>query len=102
MLIPQASLDDFGVFLAQAMGIQLRKHPTPLPTGEHARFLLGERLAVVRNTTVEEVEGEPCLEVWCGDTERLDELDKHWGSYLLFQLEKKVPDGSPHKPSDGS
>jgi len=87
MLLPSQLIERFSDFLREFYGIQLKVHDEPW-RDEVARFMLGERLAVIRMPS-QESRGEDTPLVYdlvCGDKDKLVELEKVWSRSIMEEI----------------
>lgn len=88
MNVPVAFLDDFLAFVGTTYGVKVTRHDDPKKKrGEHARFVLGESLFVVR----EHGDGEGAsLEVFSSDRQKRQDMEKLWNKYLAALMQERM------------
>ena len=80
MIIPKDNQEVFYKWVEAFYGAKVKIHDTPI-RGEYARFMVGERLVIVREHQRDVSSGQS-LEVWSGDQDRIEEMTEHYAIFL--------------------
>jgi hypothetical protein len=87
MLIGKDAVTTFTKFVGGLYGVKVKVWPDP--KDEFARFMLGDRLVVIRAVAEHDAMQAEAVEVFCSDRETLNTLGNQWAQYVESILEDR-------------
>lgn len=86
MILPTDMMEQFIVFCEMLYGSKIRRQDPPF-RGEYARFMIGDSIVLVRDHNDDSQE-PLTVEVFCSNSNKLDELSRTWAGAINQEEEK--------------